>query len=336
MKLISIIFFVFQLFLHSYSAYANSPAELADFSKHGRLSVEAQHIVSENGQPVILRGGALMDLLQYTYTGQMIDYLHDSKANVIRIPLNWGRGGINGSYEAHMQRFYRFVDYSLSKGLYVIADFHAVSDPEQFGLQEMARRFFQDVAKRYGSSGQLIYEIFNEPTGKSAYSNEISWKSIKEYSETMIDVIRAIDPDAFIIVPTPIWSSAINVPLLDPIKRSNIAYAYHFYASLHLFQNRNYEIATQIPIIVTEWAAQTPENSDGSINFKSLQQYIDWMNDADISWMAWSYSDEQQPYGWFFPGAMADGRFEDKELRRWGRMVRDLLDDGLLNQSFSW
>ena|GEM_PF-6340620 len=86
---------------------------------------------------------------------------------------------------------------------------------------------------------------------------------------------------------------------------------------------------------MTEWAAQSPEKSDGSINYESFQLYVDWMNENSISWAAWSYSDEQQPYGWFNPGSMWDGIVEDKELRPWGRIVRDLLDDGLLNLTFS-
>jgi endoglucanase len=89
-------------------------------------------------------------------------------------------------------------------------------------------------------------------------------------------------------------------------------------------------------MLFTEWAAQSPENSDGSIDFASLEFYVDWMNRHSISWAAWSYSDEEQPYGWFRPGSMDDDSVTDLELRNWGRLVRDLLDDGELNQSFSW
>jgi len=311
-------------------------AELADFVRHGRLHVEGNQIVAEDGTPVVLRGGALMDLVEFNYTTATIDYLKSSHANLIRVPLHWGRGGLSASYETHMERFNALVDYSISQGLYVIADFHAVADPAQPGLESMAIRFFDDVARRYGKTGQVIYEVFNEPTGKSSYSEKVSWAAIKTYSVRRIDEIRAIDPEAFVIVPTMTWSQEINVPVTNPIPRSNIAYAFHFYASLHIFDEKYKEIASKIPLFVTEWAAQSPENSDGSIDFESFQRYADWMKQYSISWTAWSYSDEEQPYGWFTPGSMWDGVVEDKDLRPWGRIVRDLLDDGLLNQTFSW
>lgn len=311
-------------------------AVLANPDLHGQLRTEGPQIVGQDGTPVVLRGGGLMDLMEFNYTLQSVDYLQATGANVMRIPLHWGRGGLSASYEAHWKRFTMLADYAISKGLYVIADFHAVASPAQNGLESMAIRFLRDVATRYGTSGRVIYEIFNEPTGQSPYSEKVPWSLIKSYAIKRIDEIRAIDPAALIIVPTATWSQDIAIPLVDPVPRENIAYAFHFYSSFHRFQEQNDSIATRIPIFVTEWAAQSPENSDGSIDSVSLQRYVDWMNRHSISWTAWSYSDEQQPYGWFQPGSMGDGSVTDQELRGWGRMVRDLLDDGVLNQSFTW
>lgn len=308
----------------------------ADPALHGRLRADGPKIVAADGTPVLLRGGGLMDLLEFNYTQQSVDYLKASGANVIRIPLHWGRGGLSASYEKHMERFKALADYAILQGLYVIADFHAVASPTQNGVENLAIRFFADVATRYGKSGQVIYEIFNEPTGKSLYSEKVPWSVIKTYASARIDEIRAIDPEAFIIVPTATWSQDIAIPLTDPVPRENIAYAFHFYSSFHRFQEQNEAVASRIPLFVTEWAAQSPEDSDGSIDIVSLQRYVDWMNRHSISWTAWSYSDEQQPYGWFQPGSMDDGSVADRELRNWGRMVRDLLDDGMLNQSFTW
>lgn len=306
----------------------------ADPSLHGRLRVEGPQIVAQDGTPVLLRGGGLMDLLEFRYTQQSLDYLKASGANLVRIPLHWGRGGLSASYEKHWEAFQKLTDYAIKQGFYVIADFHAVASPDDAGVEAMAIRFLQDVARRYGKSEQIIYEIFNEPTGASTYSKKVPWSRIQSYAIKRIDEIRAIDSKALIIVPTATWSQDIALPLTDPVPRANIAYAFHFYASFHRFQEQNETIAARLPIFVTEWAAQSPENSDGSINAASLQRYVDWMNRHNISWAAWSYSDEWEPYGWFEPGSMGDGEVTDAELRSWGRMVLDLLDDDRLNQSF--
>jgi len=241
--------------------------------------------------------------------------------------------GLSRSYEANWGAFQKLTDYAIKQGFYVIADFHAVAAPDDAGLEPMAIRFLQDVARRYGKTGQVIYEIFNEPTGASTYSKKVPWSRIQSYAIKRIDEIRAIDSEALIIVPTATWSQDIALPMTDPVPRSNIAYAFHFYASFHRFQDQFESIAARLPIFVTEWAAQSPENSDGSINAASLNLYVDWMNRHNISWAAWSYSDESEPYGWFQPGTMGDGTVPDAELRSWGRMVLDLLDDDRLIQS---
>ena len=215
----------------------------ADPAVHGRLRVEGAQIVAADGSPVVLRGGGLMDLMEFRYTQQSLDYLKASGANLVRIPLHWGRGGLSGSYEAHWDAFQKLTDYALKQGLYVIADFHAVAAPDDPGLESMAIRFFQDVARRYGKTGQVIYEIFNEPTGASTYSKKVPWSRIQSYAIKRIDEIRALDPAALIIVPTATWSQDIAIPLIDPVPRTNIAYAFHFYASFHRFQHQFETIA---------------------------------------------------------------------------------------------
>ena len=310
--------------------------ERAEFKNHGRLKVTDGKITSEAGEIVTLQGGAMMDGLAYNYSKQTVEYLKAKGANLVRIPLSWGRSGLSQSYEEHWNRFKEIADWAVEMDLYFIADFHAVASPKQSQLKETSIRFFTDVAKTYGSSGLVIYELLNEAPGKSSYSSYVPWSEIKEYSEEIIDVIRSIDPQSLIIVGPPNWSQQLEFPLDDPVERENLAYSLHFYSTLHLFDERLNELAESLPIIVTEWAAQTPENSTGEIDFESLNQYVDWMNEYNISWAAWSFSDELQPYGWFYPGAFADRYLDDSELRPWGSMVLDLLDDRNLNKTVGW
>ena len=310
--------------------------ESAEFNVHGRLKVTDGKITSQDGEVVTLQGGAMMDGLAYNYSKQSLQYLKSKGANLVRIPMSWGRSGLSQSYEDHWLRFQQIADWAVELELYFIADFHAVASPNQGNLKETSIRFFTDVAKTYSSTGLMMYELLNEAPGKSDYSTYVPWSEIKKYSEELIDVVRGIDPQSLIIVGPPNWSQQLEFPLEDPIERENIAYSLHFYSTLHLFDEGLNELAESLPIIVTEWAAQTPENSTGEIDFESLQQYIDWMNKYDVSWAAWSLSDEMQPYGWFYPGSFNDWYLEDSELRPWGRMVIDLLDDRHLNKSVGW
>jgi endoglucanase len=311
-------------------------AAWADPEVHGQLSTLENTIIGENGDHVRLKGGALMDIISYNYREQMISYLKNTGANAIRVPIHWGRAGFAGNYGVFWQRFQQLVDFAIDQNFYVIADFHAVADPRAPGLESLAETFFTDVAETYGGTGHILYEVLNEPPGKSNYSSYVPWSAIKSYATSLIDLIRSIDEQAIVIVGTPNWSQFVDVAIADPIERPNLVYAFHFYATLHKFDDKLYDWSREVPIMVTEWAGQTPENSDGKIDFKSLIQYIEWMNEESVSWLAWSYSDESQPYGWFYPGSFADGRVQDRELRSWGRIVLDLLDDSLLNHSVSW
>jgi hypothetical protein len=79
--------------------------------------------VSQDGSPVVLRGGGLMELLQFRYAQQSLDYLKASGAKLVRIPLHWGRGGLPASYEAHWGDFRKVAEHTsfYEKSLQMIA-----------------------------------------------------------------------------------------------------------------------------------------------------------------------------------------------------------------------
>jgi endoglucanase len=75
-------------------------------------------------------------------------------------------------------------------------------------------------------SPHIIYEIWNEPNG-------VNWTTVKAYAEEVIDVIRQNDPSNIIVVGTPTWSQRVDQAADNPINKTNIAYALHYYAATH-------------------------------------------------------------------------------------------------------
>ena len=52
------------------------------------------------------------------------------------------------------------------------------------------------MATTYGTTPNVMYEIWNEPSG-------VTWATIKAYHETVVAAIRAVDPDNIIFLGTP-------------------------------------------------------------------------------------------------------------------------------------
>src|SRR5659263_218531 len=80
-----------------------------------------------------------------------------------------------------------------SLGMYVIVDWHA-GDAQT--TQSQAKTFFTNMATKYGSCPNILYEDYNEPVN-------VTWAQIKPYHQAIVSAIRAVDADNLIILGTP-------------------------------------------------------------------------------------------------------------------------------------
>jgi endoglucanase len=216
------------------------------------------------------------------------------------------------------------VDAAIEQGVYVLVDWHA------HGLHpEAAVEFFTYMAEKYKGVPNVIYEICNEPSYKD-HENQIdyTWAEIKEYSETVIAAIRAIEKDAVIIVGTPRWSQNVDDAANDPIVGyDNLMYTLHFYAGTHkewLRAKGDYAISKGLALFVTECGGMNADGQ-GPLDKESTEAWIEWMDDNDISYVFWSISDKEETCSMLLPSAASEGPWADSDLRPWGRYVKELL-----------
>jgi endoglucanase len=185
------------------------------------------------------------------------------------------------------------------------------------------------MATKYKGVPNVIYEIWNEPSYKD-HVNQIdyTWAEIKEYSETVIAAIRAIEKDAVIVVGTPRWSQNVDDAANDPILGyDNLMYTLHFYAGTHkewLRAKGDYALSKGLALFVTECGGMNADGQ-GPIDVESTMAWIDWMDDNDISYAFWSISDKKETCSMLYPSALSEGPWTEADLSPWGHFVKEQL-----------
>ena len=289
--------------------------------KHGQLSVKGTQLVDKNQNPIVLRGVSFgwHSMWPRFFNAKAVDWLKkDFNCTVVRAAL-----GIEiGEYpylkatEFSKEKLEAVVKGAIKSDIYVIIDWHS----HNINLQE-AKVFFAEMSKKYGKYPNVIYEVFNEPDYET-------WPEVKAYSEEVIKVIRANDPDNIILVGSPKWDQEVQLPAQDPIKGfDNLMYTMHFYAATHekwLRDRTDEAIKSGLPIFVSE-SAGMEAIGDGPLNVKAWEEYIEWMESRKLSWITWSVSDKDETCSMLYKTAKSEGNWKDSDLKESGKKTRAYL-----------
>jgi len=285
-------------------------------SEHGKLSVKDGKLVDKNGQPYTLRGMSMF-WNKWTegsrfYKSTTVDNLANNwKANVVRVAVGDGNA----------QDAKNFMDWTNAAGIYVIADWH-YHDTDLNG----ASNFFRTVsgyAKEKGYT-HVLYEVFNEPIKQS-------WTEVKSYAESVIDVIRANDPDGIIIVGNPNYSADLASPRANPIaasKSKNVMYTLHFYTSdvNHNDYKTNLQSAycNNFPVFATEWGTSQADGN-GTQDWNLTNGWLSLIESLGTSWANWSITDKGESSAALSPGCCGGGTFGDNNLTASGKYVQTIM-----------
>ncbi|MDE6137560.1 MAG: glycoside hydrolase family 5 protein [Muribaculaceae bacterium] len=290
--------------------------------KHGQLRVEGTQLVDAHGQPVQLRGVSMgwHNMWPRFYNGGTVDRLTgDWGADVVRCSV--GVAHLDSGFDCDSVAAYAVVDSivqgAVRNGAYVLVDFH--SHPNKLAD---AKRFFTHVAGKYGKLPNVMYEIWNEPT-------EVAWSECKAYAEELVPVIRALAPEAVVVVPTPRWDQEVDKAAEDQIKGiDNLLYSLHYYATTHtqwLRDKADYARSLGLPLIMSECASME-HTGDGVIDPKEWDEWMQYADRNGISWIAWSISDKDETCSMLRPSAASDGReWKDSDLKPWAVLVKHYL-----------
>ena len=298
-------------------------------SSCGRLRVVDGKLCSEKGEPVMLRGVSTHDLItveSFVNEALFRELSQDHGVNLIRLAVyTYGVGVIGyctkGDRERYKQDVAKGVALAKENDMYVLIDWHVLSDGDPNRYIDDAKAFFAEMAETYRDYDHVLYEICNEPNG-------VDWQTVKQYAEAVIPVIREKDPKSVIIVGNPDWSKDLKSVAADPLSFDNVLYTLHFYSATHGQEVRDMleQVSGEgLPVFVTEFGV-TASNGDFPRDLESADLWIDLLERENISYCMWALSKAPEACAMVRSMVPKYSGFEREDYTDTGRWLLDTLE----------
>lgn len=297
-------------------------------SSSGALHVEGSQLIDSNGKAIQLRGISTHGLAwfpQYVNEDAFSQFRQEWNMNVIRLAMytaEYGGYSTGGDKEGLKNLIRKGVQYATAQDMYVIIDWHILSDNNPNIYKSDAKAFFEQMSKEFAAYNNVIYEICNEPNSGT------SWEEIKAYAEDVIPVIRNNDSDAVIIVGTPNWSQYVDQAAANPITNyNNIMYSLHFYAATHKDDLRNKmvdAIEAGLPVFISEYGI-SDASGNGRIDENQANKWVDTMNKYGVSYIAWNLSNKEESSSIIKSSSNKTSGFTESDLTSSGKWLYRML-----------
>ena len=282
------------------AAMAVVPGRVGPVSAYGELKAKGGRLVgscpSYSDKTVQVKGMSLFwssaaDSALVYYTSQAMGLMvQDMGIEVLRFALgvadekfdSHGRSYTTGGKNDQKAMVTKMVRAAVENDIYIILDWHIESSS---GYTNEAKEFFEWAAQEFGQTNNVIFEIWNEPTGDMG--------TVKSHADQVIPVIRKYS-DNLILVGSPGWSSQPDACANAGISDNNYGCTLHFYAATHKVGG-GYDGAAStamgkgVPVFATEWGTVSADGN-GSPDQSASQAWVDWMNQNGVSWANWSAS----------------------------------------------
>lgn len=267
-------------------------AGVTPVKRHGALHVSGTDLKDSHGAKFQLKGVSTHGIAwfpQYVNKDAFQTLRDNYGINTIRLAMYTNKS--EGYGPSAVNKVQEGVKYATELGMYVIIDWHILSDGNPNQHKSEAKKFFTKMSKKYGNQKNVIYEICNEPNGN------VTWnKQIKPYAKTIVKTIRKHSKNAVIVIGTPTWSQDVDVVAQSPLKGKNLMYALHFYAGTHKEWNQE-KLKTAhkkgLPVMVTEFSI-CDASGNGALDKASGNKWLRLLDQYNISYTAWSLCNKNE------------------------------------------
>lgn len=280
---------------------------------------DVKTLCDQNGDPIQLRGMSTHGLQWYPEIlndNAFSALSNDWGSNVIRLAMYVAENGYASNPEVIKQRVYDGINLAIANDMYVIVDWHVLTpgDPNA-EVYSGAMEFFKEISDAYPNDPHIIYELANEPnSGSPGVTNDANgWAAVKSYAEPIIKMLRDKGNKNIIIVGSPCWSQRPDLAADNPIidAENNIMYAAHFYTGTHkvsadsidrgnVMSNVRYALENGVAVFATEWGT-SQASGDGGPYLNEADEWLEFLNENNISWCNWSLTNKNEVSGAFIP-----------------------------------
>ena len=293
-------------------------------SYNGWLKIENNTLVNEKKEKIRLKGISTHGLQwysKYANYDMMKSLKEELGINLFRIAMYTEENGYiyNKSLKNKVEEI---VENAKKLDMYVIIDWHILSDGDPLMHKEEAKEFFREMSLKYKDYPNVIYEICNEPNGNVTWEN-----NIKPYAEEVIKEIRENSKKSIIIVGTPTWDQEVDKPAKNKINDELVMYALHFYSGTHTewLRERVKEALKNIPIFVSEWGVSDASGNGGVYKEETIK-WINFMKENNLSYAVWSLSDKNESSALLVSGASAN-MVTENSLSEAGKLIKSVIKE---------
>ena len=298
-----------------------------DLAFYGALKVKGSRLLDLNDNPVRLMGVSSHGLSWFPefVTADAMKSLHDDWGiNVFRVAMytaeyNGYCEGDENNRATLKGKIDEAVNAAKENDMYIIIDWHILSDNDPNMHKEEAKEFFAEMSAKYADVDNVIYEICNEPNGST------SWDDIYSYANEVIPVIRKNASQALVLVGTPCWCQEISAPLSKPLKYDNIMYTFHFYGSTHKqdFRDRlKAALDSGVPVFVSEFGFSEASGS-GNVDYGEASQWLGFLDENNLSGCIFNLSNKDESSAMIAPGCDKKSGWTREDLSIQGQIIYD-------------
>ena len=287
-------------------------------SYNGTLSLNGNNIVNQYNENITLRGVSSHGIQWFGYliTDENIKTLKSWNSNVFRIAMYTTENGYIDNRDIYNDVI-KYIDLVISNDMYVIVDWHILSDNNPNNYKNEAIEFFDKLSSKYKNTPNIIYEICNEPNGNT------NWDEIKSYAVDVINTIRK-NSNNIIIVGTPMWSHDVDNVINNKIDDKNTMYAFHFYTGSHKEEYRNKvknALDNNVPVFISEFGV-SDETGNGGVFLDEANTWMNFIKENNLSYINWSLADKDESSALLKPNSKV---ITDDALSESGKFIKSKL-----------
>ena len=212
------------------------------------------------------------------------------------------------------------IELVINNDMYVIVDWHILSDNNPNINKEEAKEFFRKITSKYKDTPNVIYEICNEPNGGT------NWSDVKSYADEIIPIIRENSKNSIIIVGTPTWSQDVDSVIGNKVNDNNTMYALHFYSGTHkefLRDKAKRALDNGVPIFISEFGVSAADGN-GGVYLEEADKWFNFIKENNLSYVNWSLADKNETSALLLPNNKIIG---DNTLSESGKYIKNILSN---------